>query len=193
MSSLSPPKQKETQSEKELARVAAERYQRWQGTYKPLENKYIERIKAMGSPVERARAAGDANAQLSRELGPTPTGVGLRALATREDARAAGGGKVMAQSDYATQARGDKGKTGLVGMGREIENTGIAGLSRQAATEQTRQLAELEADSIRDAAVSDALGVGVGYGLYRMGGKKPPADDPHSMASASNYVERGWS
>lgn len=187
MSLDGPPKQKETQSERELARVTSERYQRWKDVSKPLENKNIQRVKSMGSPVERARTAGAATTSLSRELGPTMPGSGLREIAAREGVRTSGGGKALAQSDYTTKSRWDKGRSGLVGLGQEIENTGISGLSRQAAVEQTRQIAKMEADSIRDAGISDAAGIGIGYGLYRMGNNKTLSFDPRSPMSASDY------
>lgn len=184
--------EKPTRSELELAKIADEKWKFRQKVYKPVENAYLQKIKNLGSPIERQRAAAKAAATSSINRG-LPTG-DFSDIVAGEREGAAGLGLQLAQSDVMTKSRENKGKESAIAIGKDIENIGVGGISRQASNESIRQMGETQADATRDSAVSDLVGTGVGYGIYRNMNPKDPPDpeiDFNNPLSAGSYMPGG--
>lgn len=137
-------KVKDTPEQRYNAQVAAERWNYAQEKLVPLENQYMDDVKAMDSAQNRAYVAGRANqagqAQLSSALSQTPAtlgasgvdpssgrGFGARAGITRQVGSAAGdaAGRGVNQTaqGYA------QGLSNLIAIGQGQEGTATAGLS----------------------------------------------------------------
>lgn len=182
-------KVEQSQYDKELAVIAQQKWKDYQTTYKPLENAYRERVMQMGGANERARMAGYTSAAVQQELGggvaatqgQMSTGRALAELNSRDIGRANAVGLGTAGADAQATARKQAGIQNIIGMGRQIENSGIQGLSNMAAIDTARSYARAEADAIERQGMYDAVGTGVGYGLYKWkNGEQPDPDDPRS-------------
>jgi hypothetical protein len=177
--------QKPTATEKELAKIAKEKWAFRKKVYVPAENLYIDKIKKIGSPMERQRAASAAVATSNMQRGLP--GRNIQDIVSTDMTGEKGLGLQLSQSDATTTSRGNKGSESLIALGKDIENTGISGLSRQASNENIRQLGKIEADSIYSAGISDLAGTAIGYGIYKDNNKEPEIDfmSPNSGSRSS--------
>lgn len=168
----------ESEYDKQLAVIGADKWKEYERTYKPLEGAYMHRIHQLGNAVARDQAAGDTASAVQHafgQVGTAPPGSGgyLTGVAARDVGRADALGRGLAMSDVATTARMHRGMQSIIAMGRGISNEGVAGLSRSAAIDTARSYASAEAAQTRSQGRSDAIGTGVGYGLYRYGNREP--------------------
>lgn len=195
MGSMSgPEKQQPTESEKTLAAIADKEWKRFKGTYRPAENKFLDKVKKLGSPLERDRSAGRSAAEFSNRMGAASPDAGLSEVLSREQVRGGGMATQLQHSDATTKERSDRASESAIGLGRDVQGVGVSGITRQGQLEQSAQLAELQAQGIKDAAISDTAGTFVGMGVYGMG--KPPSNpgkvagmDVRNPRTASTYYD----
>lgn len=174
-------KVEESQYDKQLAVIAKQKWQDYQTTYKPVENAYRERILQMGGATERARMAGYTASAVQQELGGGLASAqgqlsaprALAELSNRDLGRGNASGLGTAGADVQGTARKHAGIENIIAMGRQIENSGIQGLSNMAALDTSRSYAKAQADQIERAGMYDAVGTGVGYGLYKWKNREP--------------------
>lgn len=168
----------QSEYDKQLARIGESKWKEYQRTYKPVENAYMKRIKDLGSGVARARAAGDTASAVHSafdQVGGRAPGSGghLLGLAQRNVGRSDALGRGLAATDVASTARMHQGMESIIAMGRNIENEGVAGLTRSAQIATARSYGQAQAAATERAGFYDAVGTGVGYGLYNYGNRDP--------------------
>jgi hypothetical protein len=171
------PKVKESENEKALAKIAAEKWDNFRKNYVPLENDFIETTKAMGSEGERANIVGKGVASVQQAVDaqtpqvPSVTGQVNRGLglgAGRSTAAVVGAGSA--------ETRAQQGKLALIKLGRGMDATGTAGMTREAANANAAGIARATADQAESAAGANTLGNVVGLGLTAM--SKPKSTTP---------------
>lgn len=193
-------KVKESQYDKELAVIAGQKWKDYQTTYKLVENAYRQRVMQFGGEAERNRTAGYTASAVQQELaGPLPatrgnmsTGGTLAAINQVGIGRGSAIGLGTAASDAQGVARKQAGIQNIIAMGREIENSGIQGLSNMAAMDTSRSYAKAEADQIKSQGMYDAIGTGVGYGLYsQQNGEAAAGPDPRGARQINDPSTKG--
>lgn len=164
--SLNTPEQKPSPMEVELSKIAEEKWGRFKDVFKPAEDKFIEKTDKIGSQAERDKAAGVGTASVQEQMGSglNPT---AKNLINRESARRGGITKGTTSADVVTDTRKNKADEAVIGLGKNIENTGLRGMSRTMGQQEVQQQARLDAGATRSGLASEAGGMALGYGLYR--------------------------
>lgn len=71
---------KETAEQKELAKIAAEKWGKYQQVYVPMENKYMAKVDAMGEQWQSDSAAGSANQSIQSQFGDATADIQAQAF-----------------------------------------------------------------------------------------------------------------
>lgn len=163
----------ESESERALANIAREKWERFKSKAIPLENAYIARLRRMGSDAERRAMAGRGAA--TAQMSATPVTAALRSYNPGNgrfigERMAAGAEMGMARTgaavsaDQASEARGEAGQMQLLRMGRNLDQMAIGNLSRQGSLETSRAIADAFAQQEEREAKSEAIGTAIGIG-----------------------------
>jgi len=202
-----PSNQSATATETALAEIARDQWASHKKLGVKVEREYAKEAQRLDSEREKNRAAGFAASTFQQAAG-SPTGGNVNEMIGRETAGATGLSRTLSSSDINAAARGDKAIQSVIGMGRDIENTGVRGLTRQAANERITQQSIANAENVfnesrfntramRNANYSDIAGTAAGYGMYRYATRDPNPGvqrqttpiNPRSNRSASTYYD----
>lgn len=195
-------KVKETEQEKELARIAGERWDRYQSVFKPLEGTLIKRLD-VGTP-EREQAAGLANVATQKQFGAAQqqletglegrgvnpaSGAGLAAVSGFGDQRAQAGGLSQTDTDQAMTDLQYQGLEHMIQMGRGQAVSGINGLSQvaQSANNRATQNA-LDAFNERRGNVNAGMAA-AGFGLSQYAGMPSKGGASAAGAAATSNLD----
>ena len=196
-------KVKANPNEVELQKIAQEEWADYQEVYVPVENELIRKVMQFGSPERVAKARGEAAGAIRQTSQPATRqpgasqGLTYRGLvdAATAESRGAGAGGVAAEHEEL--ARADRGGTGLINLGRQVQ--GLSGHAlRSAASNQAAVDRAIRAREQAERAQNlDLVGFGLGaagglaYDKFMDKGPDPYSTPPyaggrvrHGMASA---------
>ncbi|MAT95386.1 MAG: hypothetical protein CME59_22675 [Halioglobus sp.] len=180
------PEIKETPEQKELARIAMERWRSYEEMYLPAEKMYFDYVDNMDSAGRQQFARGAASAGVESAFGEAVQADAARlatqgqgvdpssgrfqtALQDRSVEKAAVRADVASRADQALQDAKIAGKQNIVAMGNNQAGQAVAGLTdvAQAAGQEARgeAIADLNSDLSNQAAAG--MAVGAGYGAYQ--------------------------
>lgn len=120
------PEVEETPEQKELARIAAEKWGKYQETYVPMENRYMERIDDMASEWQGDFVAGAANQSIQSEFSDAQKDIERRQFNTGVNPNS---GRFDAATTGLSEARATEGAKAETGARVEQEDAYITGLS----------------------------------------------------------------
>ena len=160
-------KVKETETEKELARVTYADYQFYKEFYQPVEGALLGRIDALRSPAERERTmAGQAVDTLAAGVGGVSLSQQARDLYAHELGSAGNLGLATSSSVGQLVERGARGAVEGIALGRDLAHQTSQALARSASADAYSERARAQASSTRRTALRSALGELAGFG-YR--------------------------
>ncbi len=145
----------ETVEQKELAKIAAEKWTKYQEVYVPMENRFMERIDDMGSQWQSDQAAGAANMSTQEEFGRMESAVEKAQFDAGVDPNS---GRFAATTGGLAEAKAESGAEGEVSARISQKDAYIGGLSNvvklgQGQSVSAQQgLAEVASDSAANAA-----------------------------------------
>lgn len=170
------PKQKETAQQKALAEVGAKYWQDYMERGKAVESKYREKLNRLGSDDAVARTTQQGMAGLEAGVGfglnPLNPGQAIGKGIAKGSARAG----IAGDTPGGMQQQYQQGQQEIVAMGRGVRGQGDEMLTRSAARSQVGEQARLYSDQIKQQGLSDMVGTGVGYGLYKWGTTNKPLE-----------------
>lgn len=164
----------ETPEEKELARIASEKWDRYQDVFVPLENQYMDEVDRMGTQGAMDEVTGQAASTTQQGVGEMPVnpneGAPMGGIGS-----ALGSARAGAVSRAGTGLRGQEiaGKQGLVAMGQGQSAEAMQGLGDVA----TQAAQEAQGEAFRDFnrrnawanLAGQAAGMGLSYGMGNSG------------------------
>lgn len=177
----------DSQDEKELARIAGERWQSYQNTYVPAENKYIDEMRNYDNPqrmeqMTRMAATGtrdafseaiqsDINTMTSAGINPN-SGTFKQAIHDRGTDMASTEAANTTKTQQAVQDQKVQGLQNVVGMGMGQSTTAMAGMTdvaaASAADAEQKAIKSFNNDSASKQTVGMIAGAGtraaIGYG-----------------------------
>jgi len=183
----------ETPEEQELADISAEKWQRYQDVFKPLENEYMAEVDEMGGQAAQDRVTGQAATSVQQGVGDMPADPNAGAPMGGAGAQL-GQARAGAVTDAATGLRGQhiQGMQGLVAMGQgqsadSMQSMGdIAGRAASDAMQDTKQEAFRDFNRRNAWAnmAGQAAGIGTSYAMGSGGGT--------SQQTMLNEQNQGW-
>lgn len=181
-------KVKESKAEKQLASVSAEKWNNFRTNYVPIENRYIERVDNLGSDAERSAVVGRGVANVEQAVdNATPGAPTVSGQIKRGLGLGAGRTAAAVSSADAVETRAQEGKLGLIKLGRGMDASGSVGMTRQAATETSRNIGQAEAAQSENQANANLAGNVAGIGLnYYM--KKPPVSNTPTYSPQAQNI-----
>lgn len=117
---------KETVEQRELAKIAAEKWGKYQQIYVPMENEFMANVDDMGSEWQSDRAAGSANKSVQEEFGGLSDAVQKRSFEAGVNPNS---GRFAAQTSEIAEAKADSGAQTEVGARVKQQDAHIEGLS----------------------------------------------------------------
>ncbi len=193
MGKSSTPEQEETPYQKELSKIATEKWNKYQETYVDLENQYMSRVDEMDDPWQKNLATGDANKATQTSFSDTQdqieqqqfqgginpnSGKFQATTAQLENAKATSkaGGETQALQDQ--QNRYASGIQSVIDMGQGQSIDAQQGLTTAASISGDKAARDAKSQYQSASATRGIVGTGFGmaasYGLNNMGTTKTP-------------------
>lgn len=203
-----PKKPSDNEHTRNLAYVAAEKWNFAQEKLKPLQEKYMEHVGSINSDSNRSFVRGRANDGMQDALGATTGAVRERSAQAGLDmgsggvsgsntdaaiAAATRGGETAARAEFELGGDEITGMQNIINMGNEQETSALRGMSRMAQIASGDARREVVADFNRRSANLQTLGSVAGMGAsYAMnGGFGGGGEQQQMMTSEGNQL--GWS
>jgi hypothetical protein len=162
-------KQRPTAQELSAARVAAQKDQRYEQAFRPLEQAAIRELDTANQGSREALLAGRSSADIAQQMGFSApiTGTGRSTGASSARARAGAEATATGRSDAATAAQGsvDADTLNVVRTGQNVGRQAQSGFTASARLANSRALTKLRNDSVVDRARGQAYGDVVAAGV----------------------------
>lgn len=179
------PKIKETPEQKELARIAVERWNKYKEMYLPVEQEYFDLVEKMDQKSTQKRAAGTAAVNVESAFADaiqndvammTSQGSGVdpssgkfqSAVADHAERKGAARSENMSMTEQAVKDNYIKGLQSIVAMGNNQASEAISGMGEVAQRSSDVARSEAVSDFRKDQGDEAAVGMvaGAGYGAY---------------------------
>lgn len=170
----------DTEDQKALANVALNKYNRYQTTFKPIEDDYIGKVTTSNNADNRQRAQniGAVNTEsefadkLKQEVQPAigagvdvGSGAAVNAINANELQKGEARANNTSMSQQAVQDSEIQGYQQVVGMGNGQATEAINGMSAIASESAAKAQQDAQNDFQKDASQSQAIGGAIGYGV----------------------------
>ena len=178
-------KVKETAEQRELAKIAVERWQRYKQTYLPAEQIYFDKVDYLGSERAQQKVAGAAGANVETAFGRaiqgdvnrlTTMGTGVDpasgkfqdSMADHTEAHGRARAMNVNESQQALQDSHIRGLQNIVAMGNNQSTQAIQGMGNIAQRSAAVARNDAQLGAFRDTSRQDTAGAlaGAGYAAY---------------------------
>lgn len=169
---------KETEDQKALAKIAADRFKRYQEIYKPVENQYMQEVQKFNEPVRQTQASNKAVADTQSVFGKAiadevnqrtaqsganiNSGAVQSAINTGATKEAIASADNVNRSQQATQDAYVGGLQSIVGMGNGQASEAIQGMGDIAAASNQKAMNAAVSSHNDRSATRSAIGAGIG-------------------------------